>query len=155
MTITNLAETAVIADLADDEDLAALIPKPRDHDGKLGGDDEPGADEAATTLSVTAVDHGDFHAGSGLKKVLVTVEIRSNGVGEDASAEKLDTLAELAGDRLQPSTTIEGVVGREEAFSSDALKVFGILAATPEPRENEDLIRIRRVARMFICAQLV
>jgi hypothetical protein len=154
MSITDLVEMAVIADLADEPELAAFLPKPRDNDTRLAGDDEPGEDEATLTLSVSAIDEGEFYRGSGIKRVALTVEIRHNAVAEEADRSQLDSVAELVDDRLQPSTAIEGVVGREAAFSSDVLKVFGIIATTPEPRENEDLIRIRRITRVFVAAQL-
>ena len=154
MTITKRVEDAIIADLNLVEQLAALFPKPRDADTRLAGDDEPGDDEATLTLAVTAIDQGEFYRGSGIKRVRIDVELRHNALAEGSDNTQLEQAAGLVEDRLQPSTTIDGVVGREQAFSSEALKVFGILSDIAEPRENEDLIRVRRLARVFIAAQL-
>lgn len=161
MSITQLVELAVITDLEENETLRALTPKHRDHDGRLGGDDNAETDEARITIAVSAIDQGEFHQGSGIRKILVQIELRSNALAEDATAAELDSLAEIVTDRVQPSSTFpghsprEGSSARIESYFSNAnLKVFGIQAASPEPREMEDLIRVRTIARTFICAQL-
>lgn len=143
--IDHLLEQSVIADLNLDVTLAVY---------SIAKHDESDVTDAPVRLAVTATDRGDFCAGSGIKRVHLEVQIRVNAAADGISEDLLDTLAEKVGDRLQPSTTVEGVIGREPAFSTAALKVFGILSSEPSLRVDDKLIRQRAIARTFICSQL-
>src|SRR5438445_5929852 len=118
MTIETLTENAVIADLQRDSVLAAQTIRSRDYSGDLV------ADEQTSVLVVTATDNGDFKIGSGIRKLGVTVEIRVNCAAQDPAV--LDQLSEIVNDRLLPSDNLAFIAGREFAFTTAKLQVFGI-----------------------------
>jgi hypothetical protein len=158
-TVVTLLETAVIADLSLVADLLALVPKPRDHDGKLAGDDEPGDDEATITLVVTASDTGEFYPGSGIRKLKLEILVNANAVAGDVTAARLDDLAGKIDDRIPVQIHAGSAAGPVlapvvERLSNSSIKVFGVMAGDPSPRTEEALIRTRHIVRTVIAAQL-
>ncbi len=116
-------------------------------------------EESKATISVSATDGGDFKTGSGIRKVLVQVEVRFNGAADDNAFTLLRDISEKVSDRLQPSANVafaggKAISGRESAYSNDSVKTFGILSGEPTQRTDAGLERIRVIARTFIAAQL-
>ncbi len=154
MSIEDLLELAIIEDFKLDTDLSLYPLHRHDHGGSKTDDDIAGQEEAKAVLTVTAKDQGDFKAGTGIKKLLVEVECRFNGAADGFALTLLRDIAEKVGDRMQPSTTLDGAAGREDAFTTDLIRTYGILASEAIPRENSQLERTRVIARTFIAAQL-
>lgn len=151
-SIGSILEGLVIADLSADVFIGQYAIHPHDYTLQKSGDAEA---EQPFVIAVTALDHGDWDRviGSGIRKIQLEVEINANVQAEDY-AEILDELEGRISGRLQPSTTIVGVTGREDAFSDFSLKTYGILSTQETLRHDIDLTRQRVVQRLFCCVQL-
>lgn len=156
ISLKKAVEDSVIADLNKDNVLRGLNIRAHDYPKSKAGDDAPLAEEQKSTLTVTADDQGEFHFGTGIHKIRVTVEIRANGAADQFSGTLLDDLDSRVNLRLQVSSpTLDAngnQIGRENAFSNSGLKVFGI-QADPGTRTNQQLERIRTIGRVFVACQ--
>ncbi|HEX3817538.1 MAG TPA: hypothetical protein VHW03_04550 [Chthoniobacterales bacterium] len=158
MTIEDLGENAVIADFDLEPVLAAVTLRNHDYAGMKAGGDAPvsgddDSQEQTAVITITAKDAGNFGPpGSGIRLLSIEAEIETSELA--AAPDLLDNLAEKVDDRLQPSTTIWGVIGREAAFSNAAFRVLGILNRDGVERDDFDLNRRRTIRRTFVCAQL-
>lgn len=158
MTIESLLEESIITDLRKDPAFENFPIRAHDYAGAKSGDDAPGSEEVRAVLTVTCKKLGELKIGSGIRKVRAEVEIRANGAVDNFSGTQLDQLSEVVEDRLQPSANVglvdgKQVTGRETAFATDKLKIYGILD-DETARSNQALERVRTVARVFIAAQL-
>jgi len=154
MELADLVETAVIADLNLDPQLARWNPQPHDNPNGKGTQGDPGQnDDQLLLIIVSATDRGDFDGvtGAGIKIVGVEIELVQN-VGINADTIILSQAAEKIADRLPATHLID--YSRHQAFSSNKLKVFRIEASENERAEDIDLVRQRVIAREFLCAQV-
>ena len=155
MSIESLLEDSIIADLQRDPVLQQQLIHKHDYGGALGGDNQPTDVEADSVIVVTATDRGEFKMGSGIRNLSVEVQIRVNGEADNFNGTLLDDLTQRIRFRLMPSPTVAGAVsGRENPFSINGIKVFGIINSDVTQRIESGLERIRMVPATFIAAQV-
>jgi hypothetical protein len=155
--IEQLVEDAVISDFGKVPLLAQYPIRNHDYAGVKAGDDGFLEQEAQVVITVSATDQGDFKVGSGIRKIGVNVEIRVNEAADSFAGTLMGQLCEQVNARLQPSGNVGLSAlgqGRETAFSTAQLQVFGILANGTTARTEQGLERIRVVPRTFIAAQI-
>jgi hypothetical protein len=150
--LTDLIETAVIADLNLDSTLAGYTPQP--HDSRA-------TDDAPVFLSVTATEKGELKAGTGIERVLVEVVARVNEKAEGVAEGTLGLLERKICDRLPVQIRTPafqesggGLAPANERLSTASVKVFGLESASATPRLDAGLTRTRVIARTLIAAQL-
>lgn len=155
MSIEGLLEDAIIADFRRDPTLSMQTIRKHDYGQAIGGDQNPLDLEVPSVIVVTATDRGEFKIGSGIRNVNVEVQIRVNGAADNFDGTLLDTLTGLVRVRLMPSPTVSGVIsGRENAFASPNLNIFGITNGEITQRTETGLERIRVVPATFIVSQV-
>ncbi len=154
MSTEDLLEDAVIADFQKDADLLLYPIHRHDYAGSKSGDDIAGQEESKATITVTARDNGEQGFGVGARRIVVEVEIRANLAADNGAFTLLSNLADKAATRLQPSTSIQGVTGRENNFSTDKVRVLGIEATPGFARTNQQLERIRTIQRQFVVVRI-
>jgi hypothetical protein len=167
MTIIKLLETSIIADLVLDSIIAPYAPKRREQAGRVGGDDPgpgeapPAEDPNPVTISVSAEDQGEFYAGSGIKKMQVTVEARANLKADGITEAIFDTLCEKIEDRLPTQVRTPafqerqaGLAPLDQRLSNSSMKVYGCISGAVG-RGERGFIRVRKIVRTIIAAQLV
>jgi hypothetical protein len=152
MELASLVEDAVIADLMLDPAIGIWNPQGHDNPNAKGG--ELGEnDDQLLLIVVSTEDRGDFDgaSGAGIKIVGLEIELTQNvGINPDTSV--LSTIQEKIEDRL-PATHFADY-SRHLAFSTQKLKVYGIMAPEIERTQDIDLARQRIVTRQFLCAQV-
>jgi hypothetical protein len=152
MELASLIENAVLADLLLDPGIAVWNPVTHDWASGKGGNLGENEDRVLLIV-VSAIDRGDFDgvSGAGLKIIGLEIELTQN-VGINADTSVLSSVQEKIEDRL-PATHISDN-SRHQAFCTQRVKVYGILASEPERREDLDLTRQAIVTREFLCAQV-
>lgn len=154
MSIESSLEDSIIADFQRDPLLGQQLIHKHDYGGAIGGDNQPTDQEATAVIVVTAIDRGEFKMGSGIRNVSVEVQIRVNGEADNFSGTLLDDLASAVKFRLMPSPFVSGAItGRENTFSVNGLKVFGITNNEVTQRIESGLERIRIIPSTFIASQ--
>ncbi len=154
MSIESLLEDSIIADFNRDPVLQTQTIRKHDYGGAIGGDNLPLQPEATSVIVVTAMDRGEFKMGSGIRNLGVEVQIRVNGEADNFDGTLLDNLTEAVRFRLMPSPNVWGAInGREIAFSSEHLKIYGITNQDSTTRTEQGLERIRTIPATFIAAQ--
>lgn len=153
MSIEGRLENAIIADLQRDPVLQAQPIRNHDYPGAIAGDNQYTDPENPSVIIVTATDRGEFKMGSGIKNLNVEVQIRVNGAADNFGGTLLDDLTDRVRFRLMPSPAVTAI-GRENTFSQNGLKVFGITTGEITQRTESGLERIRMVPATFIVAQV-
>jgi hypothetical protein len=152
MELASLVEDAVLADLSQDPAIGMWNPQGHDDPGAKGGDFGENDDQLLIII-VSTEDRGDFDgvSGAGIKIVGLEIELTQNvGINPDTSV--LSAIQEKIEDRL-PATHLSDY-SRHLAFSTQKLKVYGIMAPEIERTQDIDLARQRIVTREFLCAQV-
>ena len=155
MSIESLLEDSIIADFQRDPVLQTQPIRKHDYGRALAGDNLLTDEENTSVIIVTATDRGEKVMGSGIRNVGAEVQIRVNGDADNFNGTLLDTLTETVRFRLMPSPFTSGAItGRENALSTDRIKVFGIQQGEVTQRVESGLERIRTVPAMFIVSQV-
>lgn len=155
MSIEGKLEDSIISDLQRDPVLALQTIRKHDYGQAIGGDQNPIDPEVPSVLVVTATDRGEFKMGSGIKNLQVEVQIRVNGEADGFNGTLLDDLTDRVRFRLMPSPFMSGAIsGRENVFSQNGIKVFGITQGEITQRTESGLERIRTVPAIFIASQI-
>ena len=155
MSIESSVEDSIIADFQRDPTLSQITIRKHDYGEAIAGDQNPLDLEVTSVIVVTAIDRGEFKMGSGIRNIQVEVQIRVNGTADNFGGTLLDNLTDKVRSRLMPSPTV-GIngSGRENIFSSNGIKVFGITQGEITQRTETGLERIRTVPAVFIAAQV-
>lgn len=155
MSIESLLEDSIITDLRGDSTLALQTIRKHDYGAAIAGDQNPLDPEVPCVIVVTATDRGEFKMGSGIRNLNVEVQIRVNGQADSFNGALLDDLTDRVRFRLMPSPTV-GVAGggREQIFSQNGIKVFGITNQDITQRVDSGLERIRTVPATFIASKI-
>lgn len=154
MSIESAVEDAIISDFRQDSTLSQQTIRKHDYGAAIAGDQNPLDPEVPSVIVVTATDRGEFKMGSGIKNVGVEVQIRVNGEADNFNGTLLDDLTDKVRFRLMPSPTAYGAIGRENIFSQNGIKVFGITQGDITQRVESGLERIRLVPATFIASQV-
>jgi hypothetical protein len=153
MEITDQLEEAIIADLIKDPAIALWNPEPHDGPNAKGGNGEFVNDDQLLLIVVSAENRGDLAGttGAGIKLINVEIELTQN-VGIEPDTTVLSNVAEKIGDRLLATHLVD--FSRHLAFSTNRIKVLGILADETDRTTDIDLNRQRMVSRQFVCLQM-
>ena len=155
MSIESAVEDSIIADFQRDPTLSQQTIRKHDYGQAIAGDQNPLDLEDTSVIVVTATDRGEFKMGSGIRSIGVEIQIRVNGTADNFNGTLLDDLTDKVRLRLMPSPTV-GISGngRENIFSSNGVKVFGITQGDITQRIESGLERIRTVSAGFVASQI-
>lgn len=153
MSIESALEDSIIADFMRDPIVSAQIIRKHDYGLAIAGDQNPQDPEAPAVIIVTGMDRGEYKMGSGIRRMGVEVEVRVNGQADGFNGTLLDQLASAIKFRLMATPNVQAT-GRENTFSQNGIKVFGIMNGEPTQRTESGLERIRTVSVEFIASQV-
>lgn len=153
MSIESALEDSVISDFMRDPVLSPQVIRKHDYGQAIAGDQNPQDPEAPAVIIVTGTDRGEYKMGSGIRRMGMEIEVRVNGQADGFNGTLLDQLASAIKFRLMASPFVTAT-GRENTFSQNGIKVFGVLNGEQTQRTESGLERIRTVSVEFIASQV-
>jgi len=152
-SLSSLLEQEIIADFQTEPTLNQYVMRQHGYSLRKAGDDVYQEKENLVIITVTAVDDGSFYYGSGFHKIKISIEIRVNPQADGFTGTLIDTLANIVSGRLQGSSSVGALIGREIVFSSPLVQV-GLINLLPDVRSESGIERTWIINREFVAAHV-